>query len=168
MVVEMITVNAPEMAGVMKIPVTPKIWGKIARERAGKISARNSMIVNESFARSMAVRKELMTIFSQRNRYAGAYRRRAVTVISSTSSELSCKNRDASSLGKHTQQTDQRNGRCGFTAQTEKFPCFLVIACADVVAHWRLEGVQNPVKCHEQQAVQIHDDTISGNGCTAA
>ena len=68
MVVEMITVSAPEMAGVIKIPVTPKICGKTARERAGKISARNSMIVNESLARSMAVRKELMTIFSHRNR----------------------------------------------------------------------------------------------------
>ena len=68
MVVEMITVSAPEMAGVMKIPVISKIWGKIARESEGKINARNSMMDRESFALSMAVRKELMTIFSHRNR----------------------------------------------------------------------------------------------------
>lgn len=120
MVVEMITVNAPEMAGVIKIPVTPKICGKTARERAGKISARNSMMVNESLARSMAVRKELMTIFSQRNRYAGAYSRRAVTVISSTSSELSCKNRDASSLGKHTIASRQTIEMVAVTLQLKR------------------------------------------------
>ena len=78
------------------------------------------MIVRESLALSMAVRKELMTIFSHRNRYAGANSRRAVTVISSTSSEFSCKNRDASSRGKHTMASRQTREMAAVTLQLKR------------------------------------------------